>query len=63
VVVDANEYPSVVMPFGLRRSPKLTLRAAQGMDPGRLEALVRSAPARDELSRWTVIPTTENSDS
>ena len=24
VVVDAHEYPSVVMPFGMRRAPKLT---------------------------------------
>jgi len=40
VVVDANEYPSVVMPFGLRRAPKLALRVASGMAPGRLEALV-----------------------
>ncbi|MCC6717224.1 MAG: aminotransferase class V-fold PLP-dependent enzyme [Acetobacteraceae bacterium] len=40
VVVDAHEYPSVVMPFGLRRTPRLTLRVATGMAPGRLEALV-----------------------
>jgi len=40
VVVDAHEYPSVVMPFGLRRTPKLALRVATGMEPGRLEALV-----------------------
>ena len=40
IVVDAHEYPSVVMPFGLRRNPKLTLRVATGMAPGRLEALV-----------------------
>ena len=40
VVVDAHEYPSVVMPFGHRRAPKLALRVATGMAPGRLEALV-----------------------
>jgi cysteine desulfurase / selenocysteine lyase len=40
LVVDANEYPSVVGPFQARRSSRVTLRQARGTGPGRYAACV-----------------------
>ena len=40
VVIDANEYPSVVSPFALQRHPKVELRIARGSDPARLSQLI-----------------------
>jgi len=40
MVIDANEYPSVVGPFLMRRHPKVSLRQARGIEPGRLAACV-----------------------
>lgn len=38
--IDAHEYPSVVGPFALRRSPTIELRSATGGAPDRVAALV-----------------------
>ena len=40
LVVDANEYPSVVGPFLKRRSPRVTLRQARGTAPDRFAECV-----------------------
>ena len=40
ICIDAHEYPSVVGPFALRRSPAITLRTATGGEPDRVAALV-----------------------
>lgn len=40
IAIDAHEYPSVVGPIALRRSPAVTLRQARGSEPGRLAACV-----------------------
>jgi len=40
ICIDANEYPSVVGPFALRRHPQIALRQARGGDPNRLAACV-----------------------
>ena len=40
IAIDANEYPSVVAPVALRRSPAIALRQAHGMRPDRLAACV-----------------------
>ncbi|HYZ21518.1 MAG TPA: aminotransferase class V-fold PLP-dependent enzyme, partial [Rhodopila sp.] len=40
ICIDANEYPSVVGPFGLHRRPGLRLIQARGTDPGRIAACV-----------------------
>jgi cysteine desulfurase / selenocysteine lyase len=40
MVIDANEYPSVVGPFLLRRHPAVTLRQARGTEPDRFSAHV-----------------------
>ena len=40
LVIDTNEYPSVVAPFALRRHPKVELRVATGTAPDRLAARV-----------------------
>src|SRR5580658_1816695 len=40
MVIDANEYPSVVGPFLLRRHPRVTLHQARGTEPDRLTELV-----------------------
>lgn len=40
LVIDANEYPSVVGPFLARRSPRVTLRQTQGTGPDRYAACV-----------------------
>jgi cysteine desulfurase/selenocysteine lyase len=36
IAIDANEYPSVVAPVALRRTPRIALRQAKGTDPNRL---------------------------
>jgi hypothetical protein len=46
LVVDANEYPSVVGPFLARRSPRVNLRQARGTAPDRF-AEHPSAPRRE----------------
>jgi selenocysteine lyase/cysteine desulfurase len=40
IAIDANEYPSVVGPIALRRTPEIALRQARGTDPNRLAACV-----------------------
>ena len=40
IVIDADEYPSVVGPFLLHRQPKIALRQARGTEPDRLAACV-----------------------
>lgn len=40
MVIDANEYPSVVGPFLLRRHPRVTLHQARGTEPDRLAEFV-----------------------
>jgi cysteine desulfurase/selenocysteine lyase len=40
IAIDANEYPSVVGPFALRRHPTIALRQARGEAPDRLAACV-----------------------
>jgi selenocysteine lyase/cysteine desulfurase len=40
ICIDAHEYPSVVGPFALRRSPAIELRTAAGGEPDRVAALV-----------------------
>jgi selenocysteine lyase/cysteine desulfurase len=40
IVIDANEYPSVVGPFLLHRHPTVTLRQARGTEPDRLASCV-----------------------
>lgn len=40
LVIDANEYPSVVGPFLARRNPRVTLRQARGRVPDRYAACV-----------------------
>ena len=40
ICIDAHEYPSVVGPFALRRSPTIELRTAHGGEPDRVAELV-----------------------
>jgi cysteine desulfurase / selenocysteine lyase len=40
ICMDAHEYPSVVGPFALRRSPAVALRTAHGGDPDRVASMV-----------------------
>ena len=40
ICIDAHEYPSVVGPFALRRSPAIELRTSHGGEPDRVAALV-----------------------
>ena len=40
ICIDADEYPSVVGPFGLRRHPSIELRTASGREPDRITKLV-----------------------
>ncbi len=40
IAIDANEYPSVVGPVMMRRSPAVALRQARGNEPDRLAACV-----------------------
>jgi cysteine desulfurase/selenocysteine lyase len=40
ICIDAHEYPSVVGPFALRRSPAIELRTAHGGEPDRVADLV-----------------------
>jgi selenocysteine lyase/cysteine desulfurase len=40
IAIDANEYPSVVGPIAMRRSPAVALRQARGSKPDRLAACV-----------------------
>ncbi len=40
ICIDTHEYPSVVGPFALRRSPSIGLRTAVGGEPDRVAALV-----------------------
>ena len=40
ICIDANEYPSVVAPLVLRRSPAIALRQARGTDADRLAACI-----------------------
>jgi selenocysteine lyase/cysteine desulfurase len=42
ICIDGNEYPSVVAPFALHRSPRVALRIARGSDPDRLASQVDS---------------------
>jgi selenocysteine lyase/cysteine desulfurase len=43
ICINANEYPSVVAPIALRRSPVVALRQARGIDPDRLAGCVDSS--------------------
>ena len=47
LVVDANEYPSVVGPFLKRRNPRVTLRQARGTGADALRRMRRCAHTRD----------------
>ncbi len=40
IAIDANEYPSVVGPFAMRRNPAVALRQARGMQPDQLAGCV-----------------------
>ena len=40
IAIDANEYPSVVGPIAMRRTPTIALRQAHGMEPDRLATCV-----------------------
>jgi cysteine desulfurase/selenocysteine lyase len=40
IVIDANEYPSVVGPFLMRRHPAVSLRQARGTEPDRFTSCV-----------------------
>jgi len=42
IVIDQHEYPSVVGPIVMRRSPSVALRMATGSEPDRLESLVNA---------------------
>jgi cysteine desulfurase/selenocysteine lyase len=46
IAIDANEYPSVVGPIALRRSPPIRLLQARGIEPNRL---VRTADASTRI--------------
>lgn len=40
IAIDANEYPSLVVPIVMRAGPAIALRQARGMEPNRLDACV-----------------------